>query len=207
MSLQTVSFLPKTGTATHLLVVLHGWGANAQDLASIAGELKLPEFRFEFPEAPLTHPYTRGGKMWYDLETREFRGLGESRQQLLEWLLSLERDTGLPLSRTILAGFSQGGAMTLDVGLRLPLAGLVCLSGYLQATPDKSPERVLPPILIVHGRQDPVVPLSAAIQARDSLTSLGAKVQYQEFDMGHYVIPEVIDLVRSFVVETVLKAG
>lgn len=95
--------------------------------------------------------------------------------------------------------------MTLDVGLTLPLGGLICLSGYLHSM---SPAlgSALPPVLIAHGTQDTVVPVSAAVRARDSLTAWGSSVQYQEFNMGHEIRPEVVDLMRSFVVETVSKS-
>jgi phospholipase/carboxylesterase len=158
----------------------------------------LPNFQFLFPNAPFPHPQVPWGRAWYALETENYEGLAESRQKLYDWLLSLENTTGIPLSRTILSGFSQGGAMTLDVGLNLPLAGLCSLSGYLHTQP-KITEAEHPPILIVHGRQDPVVPLQAAQKARDELSALGMKVQYQEFDMGHEIQPEVLALMRQFI--------
>ncbi len=188
-----------------MIVALHGWGANARDLTSLAPAFNLPDYQFVFPDAPFNHPQVPGGKMWYDLQGSDSKGLLESRQLLKEFLLSLESSTGVPLSRTILGGFSQGGAMTLDVGLTLPLAGLICLSGYLHSI---SPVvgSVLPPVLIVHGTQDSVVPVSSAIRARDSFTAWGASVQYHEFPMGHEIKPEIVDLMRSFVVETVSKS-
>lgn len=205
MSLQSISVPAKTTqTPVGVIVALHGWGANYHDLASLVPVLNLPDYHFEFPDAPFPHPQVLGGKMWYDLQTKEYQGLAQSRQMLSDWLVSLESKTGIPLSRTILGGFSQGGAMTLDVGLSLPLAGLICLSGYLHSVPQPA-SKVLPPTLIVHGRQDTVVPLSAAVRSRDDLTALGSRVQYREFDMGHEIRPEVIDLMRSFVVETMPK--
>jgi len=206
MSLKSISVPAKNASAAGVIVSLHGWGSNCSDLASLVPVLNLPDYQFEFPEAPFPHPYVTGGKMWYDLENKDYRGLAESRQMLSDWLLSLETKTGMPLSRTILGGFSQGGAMTLDVGLSLPVAGLICLSGYLHAVPQPS-SNVLPPTLIVHGRQDTVVPLSAAVRSRDTLTALGASVQYREFDMGHEILPEVVALVRSFVVQTMPKVS
>lgn len=181
-----------------LIVALHGWGANAQDLASIVPLLNLPDYQFLFPNAPFPHPYTSVGRMWYDLSAQEYRGLPESRQLLKDWLNSLESSTGIPLSRTVLSGFSQGGAMTLDVGLNLPLAGLVDLSGYMHTLSQPIGEE-FPPVLIVHGRQDSVVPVKAAQSARDNLVALGVSVQYQEFDMGHEIRPEVLPLLHNFV--------
>jgi phospholipase/carboxylesterase len=201
LSLQSISVPPANGkTTTGLIVFLHGFGANAQDLATFAPAMNLPDYQFMFPDAPYPHPSVSQGKMWYSLQSQDFQGLQVSRQQLLEWLKSLESTTGVPLSRTILGGFSQGGAMTLDVGLALPLAGLISLSGYLHSPPQ--PGNSLPPVLIVHGKRDQVVPVGAAQRTKESLTALGASVKYQEFDsMGHEIQPAVLALVRSFILD------
>lgn len=179
-------------------MALHGWGANAQNLASVVPLLNLPDYQFMFPDAPLPHPYISTGKMWYDLAEEKGKGLPESRKLLTDWLQSLESSTGVPLSRTILSGFSQGAAMILDVGLSLPLSGLLALSGYLHPVSEPGGGK-FPPVLIVHGRQDSVVPLKAAQYAKDSLVALGVSVQYQEFDMGHEIRPEVLTVVRNFI--------
>lgn len=137
--------------------------------------------------------------MWYDLrDGYRYDGIAESRQQLTDWLKSLAATTGVPLSRTVLAGFSQGAAMTLDVGLGLPLAGLVVLSGYLHPITEALTQGI-PPVLIVHGRQDQIVPIKAAQQARDTLTEIGATIQYHELDMGHEIQPAVLMLIRNFI--------
>ena len=199
LSVNVISIPPTSGNPpTHLMVALHGWGANAQDLAPLASIFELPEYQFIFPDAPFTHPQVPGGRAWYSLDSSDYSGLAESRQILLDWLLSLAETTGVPLSRTILSGFSQGGAMSLDVGLNLPVAGLCSLSGYLHTKPQGT-NASFPPVLIVHGRQDPVVPLEAAQKAKNELISLGVPVEYQEFDMGHEIQPPVLALVRSFV--------
>lgn len=202
LSLQFISVPPANGKApAGLIVCLHGFGGNSQQLAPFAPVLNLPEYQFLFPDAPYSHPY--GGKMWYDLRGQDYQGLMASRQQLTDWLKSLESSTGVPLSRTILSGFSQGGAMTLDVGLTLRLAGLICISGYLHSTSELTAGKSFPPVLLVHGRQDQMVPLSAAQSARNSLTALGVAVKYQEFDMGHVIVPAVLALMRSFVMDTI----
>ena len=188
-----------------MVVGLHGWGANAQNVASLAPLLNLPEYQLLFPNAPFPNPYASGGKMWYSFRQPQqspeqgYQELAESQRLLTDWLESLESNTGIPLSRTILAGFSQGGAMTLDVGLHLPLAGMAVLSGYLHPISQPIEPRTFPPVLIVHGRQDSVVPLSAAHKSRDTLTAMEVAVEYQEFDMGHEISPEVLTLIRSFV--------
>jgi phospholipase/carboxylesterase len=190
----------KSKAPTGLIVCLHGFGSNAKDLASFAPVLNLPNYQILFPDAPYLHPRLSSGRMWYNLDSTDYQGLTNSRQQLTDWLKSLESSTGIPLSRTILSGFSQGGAMTLDVGLTLPLAGLISLSGYLHDKPKPTPKN-FPPVLIMHGRQDKVVTLSAAKRAKDALTALGVAVKYQEFDMGHEIKPEVLSLMRSFILD------
>jgi len=205
LSLQVITVPPTTGNKpSGLIITLHGWGANAQNLASMVPLLNLPDYQFMFPDAPLTHPYMSGGKMWYDISSHKGEGLTESRKILREWLQSLASSTGVPLSRTILSGFSQGAAMTLDIGLSLPLAGLIALSGYLHPISEPVASQ-FPPVLIVHGRQDSVVPLKAALQARESLMSLGVAVQYQEFDMGHEIRPEVLAVIHNFVSKVMPK--
>jgi phospholipase/carboxylesterase len=179
-------------------VILHGWGANAQDVASLVPLLNLPNYQFLLPNAPFSHPQVPGGKMWYDLAREDYKGLALSQELLTDWIKSLESTTGISLESTILSGFSQGGAMTLDVGLNFPLAGLICLSGYLHQTPQNL-NPPLPSVLIVHGRQDTVVPLSAAQKVRDYLLNQGAPMQYKEFDMGHEISPEVLEVVQDFI--------
>jgi phospholipase/carboxylesterase len=203
LSLESVTIGPTNGQSpTHLMVCLHGWGANSQDLVPLASALNLPNVQFLFPDAPFPHPDVPWGNAWYALESPNNQGLEESRQKLIDWLTSLEESTGVPLSRTILSGFSQGGAMALDVGLRLPCMALVSMSGYWHDSVQLTRES-LPPVLIVHGRQDPVVPISKAQHARDNLKALGITVTYQEFDMAHQILPEELMLVRRFVLDVI----
>ena len=200
-TLDAISIPPNSGEKpSNLLVMLHGWGANYQDLAPLASMFKLSGFAYVFPNAPFEHPQVPEGRAWYALETKEYNGLTESKQLLRDWLLSLPDSTGIPLEKTIMTGFSQGGAMTLDIGLTLPLAGLCSLSGYLHYQPQKQNEQVkLPPVLIVHGTQDPVVPIEAAQQAKDKLTAIGVEVKYQEFTMGHEIQLPVLSLLEEFI--------
>ncbi|MEB3229996.1 MAG: esterase [Leptolyngbyaceae bacterium] len=194
-----------------LLVLLHGWGANAADVASMAPYLVPAEnpnaLQMLFPDAPFPHPMP-GGRMWYGIPNDYIFGqppaephqqeLIASRTQLIEWLQKLGTEYGIPLSHTILAGFSQGGAMALDVGTGLPLAGLMILSGYLHDDLQGRPSPLCP-VLLVHGRHDPVVPLTAAHQSRDRLQALGATVQYHELDMGHDIPLTVLELMQTFI--------
>ena len=196
-TLEAISLFPQENF-TYLLVMLHGWGANYKDLTGLGQMLDLPGFGYLFPNAPFKHPQVPDGRAWYALETDDYAGIDESRQLLFEWLNALPANTNVPLSKTYVAGFSQGGAMTLDVALSLPVAGICSMSGYLHYEPQPSPENK-PPVLIVHGKQDPVVPITEAINARDKLAATGLQVQYQEFDMGHEITPAVLELLQKFI--------
>ncbi|MFM6243099.1 MAG: alpha/beta hydrolase [Dolichospermum sp.] len=195
---------PAKQTPKALIVTLHGWGANAQDVASLIPYINLPDYEFLLPNAPYPYPYADTGRAWYDLRTENmYDGLVESKQLLIDWLQSLETNTGIPLSRTILSGFSQGGAMTLDVGLSLPLAGLVVMSGYPHPSVATLNPGNFPPTLIMHGTKDEVVPLQAAIKSRDMAKSLGVAVEYHEFEMGHEINLPMLQALRTFIVKTI----
>jgi phospholipase/carboxylesterase len=210
-TLQVTAIPPQTGQSPQgLIIFLHGWGANAEDLAPLAPLLNCPGYQFYFPNAPWPHPHVPGGRMWYDFQAPQAeceRQLQHSRLLLLQWLQTLTTKTQMSWEQIILAGFSQGGAMTLDVGISLPLAALMVFSGYLhpfpfasqQALPPLPLGKTCPPILIAHGQMDNIVPLQAAQQARDTLTAAGATVDYQEFAMGHEIRPEVLLFAQSFI--------
>ncbi len=201
MSLSAIAYpTPPLTAPTGRLVALHGWGSNAQDLASLAPYLNLAEYQFLFPNGPMPHPQAPSGRMWYDLSDFATRkGLPESRQMLTDWMLNLEGGDGVPLSKTVLAGFSQGGAMTLDIGTHLPVAGLVVLSGYLHPLEVRPLPKTFPPILMIHGRQDTVVQIAIARKSHAALVEAGATVDYHELDMGHEIKPEAMMLIQSFV--------
>lgn len=205
MTLDFIRISPKTEkTPSALIVTLHGWGANAEDVESLSSYFNLPDCEFLFPNAPYPYPYSPVGRAWYDLqEETMYEGLEASRQLLIDWLQSLESMTGVPLSRTFLSGFSQGGAMTLDVGLTLPLAGLVVMSGYAHPQLANLQKGNFPPTLIMHGTQDQVVPLSAATKAKAVAEALGVVVEYHEFVMGHEINLEMLEVLRKFVIKTI----
>ena len=120
----------------------------------------------------------------------------KSREHLRQWFAQVAEETKIPPERTAIAGFSQGGAMTLDVGLQLPLAGALILSGYMHSP--TTPHAELGPVLMVHGRQDPVVPIARAHQSRDALKAQAVNLTYQEYDMGHEISPLVLREIRLF---------
>jgi phospholipase/carboxylesterase len=210
MALNVISILAQSALPVGNVVILHGWGANAPDAASFAQLMKLPQINLFLPEGPFSHPYSDDGRMWYGLpeplsafsfaaDIAAQPDLQTSRQLLMEFLDELPAQTGISLDRTILGGFSQGGAMTFDVGVDRPLAGLMGLSGYLHKSLDGMTSQTQP-ILMVHGQQDPVVPFAASIDAKERLERSGAIVTHHDFaNMGHEISWDVIDLMRDFV--------
>lgn len=204
-SLEVVTFNPPADeTPIGQIVFLHGWGDNAQNFALFAAELNLKNYSISCPNAPFTHARFPEGRAWYDLEAQNWDEFAKSRTLLLDWLQGLEASTGVGLSQTILAGFSQGGAMTLDVGLELPLAGLGVFSGYLHPDLDKrlKLDRPFPPILLIHGRLDPIVPIEAAHLTQTFLQSHNATLTYREFDGGHDIPLEAVVEIRQFIKNT-----
>jgi phospholipase/carboxylesterase len=211
LPLHALSITPKALSnrdSDRLLVLLHGWGANAQNVAGLIEAINMISIPFQglLPDAPFDHPMVPGGKQWYGFPANyDFRSphnfesqsdLIHSRQQLKAWMESLPEKTGIPLERTIMGGFSQGAAMTLDVGVQIPLAAMLILSGYSHAPigPCISPR----PVLVIHGRQDPVVPVSKALDTKTQLAQQGIAVTYEEFDMGHEVSLDALRVASQF---------
>jgi len=184
------------------VVLLHGLGADGRDLVPIAGELDLPlPVRFVFPNAPPRPVTINGGYVmpaWYDIKafTPEGRadavGLAESTRRVNAYL-DAEIARGVEPSRVVLAGFSQGGAVALTAGLRFPkrLAGVLALSSYLpfpgRLRAEQSAANSGLPVMMCHGRMDPVVSISMGIEARDQLAELGYTVEWHEYPMEHEV--------------------
>jgi phospholipase/carboxylesterase len=202
--LESIFYPPQSDEqADYLVLLLHGWGANFYDLQPLADLLALPHCQFLFPNAPFEHFQMPTGRAWYALEREDFAGLEESRDRLTQWLESLPELTGIPPERTAMIGFSQGGAMTLDVGLKFNFAALCSCSGYLHYDPgDRQGE--FPPTLLIHGNQDQVVPLTAAQQAQEKLGAIGVKLDYFEFPGGHEIPKSAMVAMRQFLLETLL---
>ena len=185
-----------------LVVALHGRGASAEDLAPLALEIGAP-WRWVFPNARLQLDLGGWeGYAWYDLDAPD-RDIPASRRAIEGLLGDLWARLGIGPGRTALLGFSQGGVMTLDVGLRAAVrfAGLVVLSGYL-ATVD-GVEAALPRaahqrLLIVHGEDDPLVAVSRARATQQQLVAAGLRPEYHELPIGHEITGEVLALVVRF---------
>ncbi len=205
------------------VLLMHGLGADGNDFVPIAKELDLSRVgpvRFVFPNAPVMPVTINGGYQmpaWYDilgadLTAREDdKGLRAS-QAAIETLLAREAARGIPASRTVLAGFSQGCAVALMTGLRHAhgLAGIVGLSGYLPlaatTATERHPANAGTPIFLAHGRHDDVVPVHSAMAARDALQALGYGVAWHDYPMAHSVCMEEIADLNEWLL-TVLRPG
>ncbi|MEO6354835.1 MAG: alpha/beta hydrolase [Burkholderiaceae bacterium] len=209
MTLETIE-IETAPNPTVSVIWLHGLGADGNDFVPIVRELDLtgcPPIRFVFPHATAIPVTVNGGfvmRAWYDIlgadiaKREDEAGLRKS-QISVEKLIAKEIARGTPANRIILAGFSQGCAMTLQTGLRHSekLAGLLCLSGYVPLNQaiaaERHPANQNTPIFMSHGRADPVIPIQRAEQSRDLLTSLGYPVEWHEYTMQHAVCAEEID--------------
>ena len=208
MLLETIE--RETGADPQWAVIwLHGLGADGNDFAPIVPELvraHWPAIRFVFPHAPVRAVTINGGarmRAWYDIvgmdlaSRADTAGVDESIAQV-NALIEREASRGIPAERIIVAGFSQGGAVALSLGLRRsqPLAGLVAMSTYLPA-PDNAGDHLTAgaaaqPVFFAHGSADPVVPLGLGEQSMAALRGLGFAVQSHRYPMAHQVCAEEI---------------
>ena len=197
---------------TATVIWLHGLGADGRDFVPIIPELRLPSdlaIRFVFPHAP-HRPVTinRGSVMraWYDIAETEFgrqedeAGIRES-EQTVRGLIQRETERGVASERIVLAGFSQGGAVVLHTGLRLPqrLAGILALSTYLPLADtlkaEAHPANADVPIFMAHGADDPIIPLALGESSADLLTRRGANLEWRTYEMEHSVcLDEIQDI-------------
>jgi phospholipase/carboxylesterase len=203
-----------TGPAPRLSIVwLHGLGADGHDFAPIVPELRLPfAARFVFPHAPV-RPITINGGMpmraWFDIVTLQ-RGGAEDAAAIeisasaVAQLLDAECARGFEPQNIVLAGFSQGGALALHLGLRYPrrLAGIAALSGFVPLA-DRLAREANPayrdlPIFMAHGTQDNVIEPPFAELGRDQLIRAGFTPSWHSYAMGHAVCAQEIQDVSQW---------
>lgn len=206
-----------------LVVWLHGLGADGHDFEPVVPQLELSGnagVRFVFPHAPVRPVTVNGGmrmRAWYDIlgldiaARQDEPGIRESAGRLDDLLAELQGE-GFAPGETVLAGFSQGGAMALHTGLRhaRPLAGILALSCYLplheslDAEAGEANRRAR--IFMGHGTQDPVVPVQLGVRSRDFLRERGHEVTWRDYPVPHAVCPEEIRDIGRWLAD-VLKLG
>ena len=200
--------IPARTNATHSIIWLHGLGADGHDFEPIVPHLNLSAHtRILFPHAPVRAITINGGmpmRAWYDITSFERRhedsqGISASFAQL-KALYEEERANGIAAQNILFAGFSQGGAMALHLGLRLPCAGILSLSAYLldaENTPPADQNHTLP-ILQIHGEYDNIVPYGLGEAGMEILLHKGYHPQWQSYPIAHEVSGEEIAAIADW---------
>jgi len=211
MSLEVIE-IETAPNPTASVIILHGLGDDGNGFVPVAQELDLTSVgavRFVFPSAPMRPVTINGGyvmRAWYDIlgpgRPEDEAGLRAS-QALVDALIDHEVARGVPARRIVLAGFSQGCAMTFMAGLRYRerLAGLLGMSGYLPLAEKTGAERSAAnaevPIFQAHGSADPMIQMARATHSRDALLALGYPLEWHAYPMPHSVCPqEIADMNR-----------
>lgn len=196
------------------VIWLHGLGADASDFVPVVPLLGLedgPGVRLVFPNAPVRPVTINAGmpmRAWFDIRSLGGRDLDEegirASARALDALVAREVARGIPRSRIVLAGFSQGGVIALQAGLRHPeaLAGILALSTFL-ALAGTLPEEASAanrtiPVFLAHGSGDAMIPVARAHASRDALRAAGYPVDWHEYPMGHEVCTEEIAAIGAW---------
>ncbi len=177
-----------TTDPSHRLILIHGWGADAEDLIPIGEKLKFhlqKKVEIISLRAPYLHPQGIG-RQWYPLFPPDWSSVPLEIEKLKLRIRNIASQN-IPLEKTAILGFSQGGAMALASGSQLPMAGLICCSAYPH--PNWSPSLELPPIFLTHGVHDEVVPPLAIDHIKEALKNNHNDLEIELFDGGHE-IPE-----------------
>ena len=176
------------------LVLLHGWGADADDLIELGRQLCGERRQLLALRAPQPHP-GGFGRQWYDLQNPSWPDLPRARLALRSRLEALGRS--LPLEHTVLLGFSQGAAMALDGGSELALEGIVACSGYPH--PGWQAKPAMAKVLLTHGKNDPVVPYAASEELLRLLQLQQARVELVSSAGQHGIDAELLPAIRRFI--------
>ena len=183
-------------TAKQRIILIHGWGADANDLLPLAKEIQNKtgiDFEIISLRAPGLHP-SNTGRQWYSLYPHDWLG-AESEVVKLEFSLKKFDTCHIPLKKTILLGFSQGAAMAIDAGSKLDFGLIISCSGYPH--PNWKPEKNFPPLLISHGLMDDVVPISASRSIFEKVIEKSSNLcEIVEFNGFHQIDDDLIDQIK-----------
>lgn len=199
------------GKPDSLVVLLHGYGSNGEDLIALAPAWSraLPRTQFVSPNAPEPVPSFPGGRQWFGLTRMDPIALEQGVRQaagVLERFLDRELERyGLGADRLALVGFSQGTMMALHVGLRRPAApaAIVGFSGALPGGAKlKEEKRGAPPVLLIHGDRDDMIPLGAMFDAADALSEAGLSAQWHiSYGVPHSIGQDGLELGGAFLAQ------
>ena len=181
--------------SSHRIILLHGWGADADDLLPVGKSIIQNSF-FEFELISLNAPNCRPnctGRQWYSLFPPDWDEAESAVNKLLDTLKTFD-ETKISLKKTVLLGFSQGAAMALDTGLRLDLGLVISCSGYSHPKWDPIKNN---PVLLSHGLQDDVVPVKASREILKRLRNeANVNNELHEYNCSHTIHPDFIDVIR-----------
>jgi len=204
--------IPVGGTASALVVLLHGLGADGNDLIDIAARFApdFPDVVWSAPDAPHPCDMAPYGRQWFSLRDRTLSamaaGVASAHPPLSAFLDHRRRALDLPWSRVILVGFSQGTMMALHTALRLPepVAGVIGFSGAMVGAERLAADvSARPRVLLIHGEEDEVVPWQASSLASQMLAGAGVDVElHLRPRLGHWIDPEGLQLARDFLHRT-----
>ena len=207
---------PRGGRASGLVVLLHGYGANGDDLIALGDGWRrsLPDAAFVAPNAPQSIPGMYGGLQWFALTVRDpgeyWRGVAAAQPALDRFLDAELARYRLTADRLVLVGFSQGTMMALHVGLRRAVApaGIVAYSGLLAGPDHLAETKVRPPVLLVHGEADDMIPIDALHMAREALAGAGTPVEWHvRPGLGHGIDPEAQWMAGHFIAQALHAAS
>jgi phospholipase/carboxylesterase len=215
-ALERITIEPQS-SATCAVIWLHGLGDSGEGFAPIVPVLNLPtghSIRFIFPHAPEQAVTVNQGmvmRSWYDIKSMDLQGRADMEgvlesEKAVKALIQEQVDAGIAANKIVLAGFSQGGVMSLFTGLRYPeaLAGIMGLSCYLASglniPVDSTNANKATPILQNHGLMDDVVPVQAGISANEVLKAAGDNTQWKAYHMPHSVIAEQLSDISNWLV-------
>jgi len=214
--LKCAALAPEAEGDYPLVVMLHGFGDEGESYLDIGTFINRDKYRYVFPTAPM--PVPGAGFGWFPLDATNFRDFAKraakGRVQFNNLLNGLLERYNISAKRMVVGGFSQGGMLTLDGGLRYRdkdgnhLAGLIALSTLLPAD-DPATETELEetlkaaaankqPIFIAHGTNDPVIPFQAGETSRDMLEKVGANLEFYEFSGSHEITLDELERIRTF---------
>ena len=216
--LERITVEPKS-QATSCIIWLHGLGDSGAGFSPIVPVLSLPQehtIRFVFPHAPEQAVTINQGavmRSWYDIKSMDLHNRADLKdvqtsEEMIHHLIQEQLDNGIASNKIILAGFSQGGVMSLFTGLRYPkkLAGILAMSCYLangdQLPPQLSKANKQTPILQHHGEQDEVVPFDAGQMANRLLLENGYQVEWESYAMPHTLIAEQLTDISNWIQKT-----
>lgn len=212
--MKVIGDMPEKAQGGQAVVLLHGWGAPADDLVPLAEALRQPRTRFFLPAAPL--PHVGGGRAWWHLDATDRPAHAHddepptapphpallAARTLVQGVLADIRAKHRP-DRVVLGGFSQGAMLSIDVALApgSTVDRIAVLSGAFLADSLvglRAPRAVKPPVFVSHGRQDDILSFSAAERIRDLLSKHGFPLTWLPFDGGHDIPPSVVRALADF---------